>query len=332
MKRLVFITFLLGLTVAAFAQQKSLLSKPEFNGYIQIRAVSNMADYNSFMVRRLKLWIKSEPQSSHGWFYKVQTTLTSKEDEKFFLQDVKLGYKAGQFSLDVGQFVPQYSLERFESDYKIPTLERAKVINCLIPDGTLGVRDLGAQVNYHTKNKLIETHLGIFNGYGIKEYRFHNQGFMITHKTELNLPMQNSELKLGYSLQYRQAENLALPKILPDTISYTGSDVRYDLFAMFKTSRLWLQAEYLSMYLGQKRTWGYYVFSAFNVHKSQFVASYEYYKDLIPQTADLPAFRLGYNYLLNSYKLRLSLDNYFQLDGYHVKNYLLSLQLQVFLK
>ena len=236
MKKLVLISFLLGLTIVAFSQRQSLLSEPEFNGYIQIRAVSNLADYNSFMVRRLKLWVKSEPQSSHGWFYKIQTTLTSKEDEKFFLQDVKLGYRDGRFSFDIGQFVPQYSLERFESDYKIPTLERAKVINCLIPDGTLGVRDLGAQVNYHTKNKLLETHLGIFNGYGIKEYRFRNQGFMVTHKTELNFPLQNSELKVGYSLQYRKIQGLAFPKILPDTISYSGSDVRYDLFAMFKTA------------------------------------------------------------------------------------------------
>ncbi len=329
MKRPIYllIVLLFGI-VGVYGQDKP---KFEFNGYIQVRGVTNFDDYNSFMLRRLKLWVKSTPEFSRHWSYKVQTTLSSLKDEHFFLQDVMIKYSVGTFSIEVGQFVPQFSLERFQSDYRLPLMERAAVINALIPDGTLGVRDLGLQANYKAKNNLVQTHLGIFNGYGIKEYRFANQGFMIVQKSSLNLPLFTGYLGMGYSFQYRRAENLAIPKVLPDTVNYSGPDVRYNIFVVYRGRKLWLQGEYLNANFSGSRAWGYYMFSALRLNKSRFVAGYEFYKDLISVTRDLPSFRLGYEYLINDYKLKLSVDNYFQLQAGEVKNYLLSLQLQMFI-
>ncbi len=331
MKKLYLLVLLLFIFSVAFPQQtgnnKKLL---DFGGYIQVRALSNFDDYNSFMVRRLKFWVKSGPDFPEHWSYKVQTVLSSKK-EVFFMEDIKVKYTAGPFSLEIGQFVPHFSLERFQSEYCLPVMERASVIGALIPNGTLGVRDLGLQANYESKNNLVQTHLGVFNGYGIKEYRFTNRGFMIVHKSSLSLPVFTGRLGVGYSFQYRKAEELIIPKVLPDTVAYTGNDVRYNVFLVYKSKKLWLQGEYLNANFSGSRAWGYYMFSALRLNKSQFVAGYEFYKDLISETVDLPSFRLGYEYLINDYKLKLSVDNYFQLQAGEVKNYLLSLQLQVFI-
>jgi len=315
----------------ASAQENSFANAPDFNGYIQIRGTSNFTNYTSFSVRRLKLWLRSKPEYSKNWSYKIQVTFSSFSHEKFFLQDVKVKYQTGLFSFDIGQFVPQFSLQRFQPDYKIETLERAKAINTLIPNGTLGVRDIGLQANFKTKNKLFETHLGVFNGYGIKEYRFDNQGYMLTHKSSFQIPVNQSLIKLGYSLQYRYAENLQMKSILPDTILFSGHDFRYNLFAMYKSKSIKLQTEFLQADLENDTAFGYYFLSAYTFKKNQVVISFEKYKDLIEETSDDPYCRIGYNYFIKEYKIKLSLDSYFQISGNSLDYYNTNVQLQIFL-
>ncbi len=332
MKRLMFVLSLFYFANPAYTQKTNFVNSIDFNGYIQLRGITDFDDYTSFSVRRLKLWIKSKPEFSEHWSYKIQTTFSSFSQERFFLQDVKIGYKSGLFSLDIGQFVPQYSLQRFQSDFKMAPLERARVINALIPDGTLGVRDIGVQLNFGTKDKRFETHLGLFNGYGIKEYRFNNKGYMITHKSLFRIPFGHDEIKLGYSLQYRYAVNLQLRFILPDTVLFTGNDIRYNLFAMYKSRIFEIQAEYLNADFDGNKAGGYYILSAVNLNKNQIVLSCETYNDLIEETSDKPYYRIGYNYLVKGDKIKLSFDNYFQLNDNKIEKYFASLQIQLFLK
>ena len=306
--------------------------KIDWNGYIQLRSTTNFNDHFGFALRRLKLWMRSGPGFSDHWSFKVQTTFSSFHKEKFFLQDVKLGYRTGIFSLEMGQFVPEYSLQRFQHDYLIPPIERAKVINTLIPDGTLGVRDLGVQGTLTSRNHLVQTSLGIFNGYGIPEYRINNTGFMVTHKTGLKIPWQNNSLQVGYSFQYRKAENLRIPFVLPDTVFFTGNDIRYNFFAMFSSKYFLIQGEYLHAGFDGETADGYYILSALTIRKSQIVLSWEKYKDLIAGTSDKPYIRAGYNLLIKSYKLKVSLDNYFQLSENRIQKYFATVQLQFFIK
>ena len=330
MKNYIVIFFLISSNVI-FAQENKLQKSIEWNGYAQLRAYSNFNDNTGFMLRRLKLWVKSKPDFSEHWSYKFQTTITSLQQEKFFFQDAKVSYKTEKFSFDFGQFVPEYSLQRFQADYKLPIIERATVINYLIPDGTLGIRDIGIQANFTTKNKVFKTHAGIFNGYGIKEYRFNNQGYMLTNKSEIAIPISDKSLNLGYSLQYRKAENLKMSKILPDTVLFTGNDFRYNVFAMFKSEKFVFQAEYLSAYLNDKFTNGWYVLSSINIKKSQLVFSYEDYNDLIETTNNNPFYHIGYNYLFNKNKIKLFFDNTFQVRNKKIENYIASIQLQIFI-
>ncbi len=328
MRELFFIAFML-VGFYGFSQDKP--KTVDWNGYAQLRATSNFNDYSSAMLRRLKFWLKSTPDFSEKWSYKVQVLFTSWMQERFFLQDAKINYKTGLFSFDFGQFIPTYSLQWTQPDYKINAIERALAVNALHPDGTLGVRDIGIQANFHTKNKLIETHFGIFNGYGIQEYRFNNQGYMMSHKTAMNIPVNQNKLQVGYSLMFRYAQGLQVKHVLPDTVLYTGKDIRYNLFALFKSKTIELQAEYLNANFQGKKANGYYVLSAIDINKSQIVASIDYYKNTYEQN-NSPYYRLGYNYLINKYKIKLFFDNYFQFFDNKVENYYASVQLQMFFK
>ncbi|MCD6090253.1 MAG: hypothetical protein J7J72_02020 [Bacteroidales bacterium] len=122
--------------------------KVEWHGYSQLRLTSNLSDIHSFALRRLKFWLKSDPAFDKHWGFKVQTTLSSSKAEKFILQDVEGFYKRKQFRLNFGQFVPHYSLQRFQHDYSLAFAERFSAINTLIPNGTLGVRDIGIEGNW----------------------------------------------------------------------------------------------------------------------------------------------------------------------------------------
>ncbi len=194
---------------------------------------ANFDDVNSFAMRRMKLWVNSTPGFNEHWGFHIQTTITSNQNEKFFLQDVLVYYKQGRFRINMGQFIPQYSLQRFQPDYEIPLTERSAVINALIPNGTLGVRDIGIEGSYTDSDNKFQTWLGIFNGYGIKEYDFNNPGILITHKTALSL--FDNHFYTGYSVMYRKAEQLQLSAILADSVLFSGNDFRYNLFAQYHT-------------------------------------------------------------------------------------------------
>jgi len=336
MKKLILILFVcISPIVYANVQPVKQEAAPKIDwfSYAHLRAASNFDDYTSLMIRRLKFWLKSTPEFSDKWSFKVQVLFTSNKQEKLFLQDAQAKYHVGLFSFDFGQFKPEYSLQRFQPDYLIPAIERAKAITRLIPDGTMGVRDLGVQGNFHTRDNLLETHIGLFNGYGINEYRFNNSGYLLTHKTGLNINLEKDiALKFGYSLQYRKAQNLKIPKVLPDSVYFTGNDFRYNLFALFASKYFDIQGEYLNADLDGDIANGYYILSTVKIKKNQVVLGFEDYKDLITTTNNKPYYRIGYNFLFNKYRMMLFVDNYFQYYENKIQNYTASIQFQYFIK
>ena len=324
------IGFLLFFSATTLSAQDKELPKVEWNGYTQLRFSTNFSDVNTFAMRRMKLWIKSSTGFSSHWGFKVQTTLTSYQDEHFLLQDVLAFYRTENFKFTFGQFIPQYSLQRFQPDYEVQLTERANVINALIPDGTLGVRDIGIEAEYTSPNKILKAWFGVFNGNGIKEYRLNNQGIMLTQKTQLtfNLP----GLRLGYSLMYRKADQLTIPLVLPDSVAFSGDDWRFNLFAEYQTGDFHIQAEYLWASLNQQVADGWYVLAQYNLNKNQLIASWNQYNDLIDVTENLPIVQLAYNYAIKGDKLKLMLDNGFQIDNGNISHYLTRVQLQLFFK
>ncbi len=317
------------LPFGTFAQEH-FAPKVEWNGYTQLRFTSDFNDENSFALRRMKLWVNSAPNFSEQWSFHIQTKVSSFQDEEFLLQDVLVTYRQEKFKFNMGQFVPEYSLQRFQSDYQIPLTERADVINALVPNGTLGVRDIGVEGNYSSSGKTMETWLGVFNGYGVKDYRSDNAGIMLTHKT--NLHFFDSHLLTGYSIMYRKADNLQLLKILPDELRFSGHDFRYNLFAKLQLKNFHIQSEYLFANLSGNTADGYYILATLNRGKNQWAASWNQYNDLIEGADNSSIVHLGYNYLSNGDKLKFMFDNGAQIRNGSLKNYFATIQLQVFFK
>ncbi len=323
-----FIGILLAVVSLAGFAQNNVVNRTDWNGYTQLRFTTDFDGLHKFAMRRMKLWLYAKPGQDQHWGYKVQTTISSNQNEKFLLQDVLVYYQPDHFRINLGQFIPHYSLQRFQPDYTIPLTERAQVINALIPDGTLGVRDIGAEVNYHTRSKNFETWFGIFNGSGIKQYDLDNSGIMLTHKTSIRF--LDRRLTAGYSAMYRKADQLRLPAVLPDSVLFSGDDFRYNLFARFSTGAFGVQAEYLRAFLNGKIADGYYILATLNLHNNQLVASYEKYNNLIDTTKGSPVVHLGYNYLFDHDKLKIMLDNSARINDGKLKFISTVLQLQLF--
>lgn len=310
------------------AQKNEKLKPVSWDGYTQLRFTSDFNDINSFFMRRMKLWIHSTPNFNEHWGFKVQTTLSSLQTEKFVLQDVEAIYKINQFKINIGQFVPQFSLQRFQSDAIVPLTEREMVIKKLIPNGTLGGRDIGVQGNFQSNNQKLETWFGIFNGYGIKEYRFDNSGILLTHKTAVHV--FHNQLTAGYSLMYRKADALKLSGVLPDSVSFSGNDFRENVFAQYRSQNFSVQGEYLWALLDGNVADGYYLLATMNLGKEQLIASWSQYRDVIDDTSDSPIVHLGFNYRFDQDKLKLMLDNEFELNEGEVQNYISVVQLQLY--
>ena len=192
----------------------------------------------------------------------------------------------------------------------------------------MGVRDIGVEGQISAKDHRIQTWLGIFNGYGIKEYRLDHSGIMLTHKTQLAFFQKH--LKMGYSFMYRKADQLRISHVLPDSITFSGDDLRFNLFAYYQFKNFHIQAEYLWASLNPQVADGWYVLAQYNQNKSQFVASWNQYTDLMDSTKDLPMVQLGYNYAINGDKLKLMFDNGFLIDDNRISNYLMTIQIQLF--
>jgi len=303
--------------------------KVVWHGYTQLRFATNFENTSNFSMRRLKFWIKSSPEFNRHLGFQVQATLSGKKTEKFMLQNVLVFYRFNHFKLNLGQFIPEYSLQRFQPDYVVPLTERATVINTLIPDAKLGVRDLGAQLGWQSTNHKIQSWLGVFNGYGIKTYRLNNSGIMITNKTEFHFA---NHFKAGYSVMFRKAKQLKLINILPDSVTFSGNDFRYNLFAEFQTKKFQVQAEYLAAFLNHSLADGYYILAVYNFRKNQFAASWNQYDDLINSTQNNPEIHLDYNYLFKKNKIKLMADNGFQIDKGSVCHYMATIQFQLFFK
>jgi len=323
---------LIMITLNGFAQKPaSPDDKIEWHGYTQFWANTNFDNNYSLSLRRLKFWLGSGPAFSDHWSFKVQALFTSLGHEKFFLQDVYGQYrnKSGVSSLRFGQFTPAYSLQRSQHDYLIAAIERANIINFLIPDAGLGVRDMGFQYTLKAAQKHLEVNFGIFNGYGIKEYRFNYNGYMLTHNLSYTLRKNNTLWKFGYSVMYRKAVDLPLKHILPDSV-FSGNDFRCDVYAMFRIPRFKIQAEYANAWLNGARASGYYALATLKANKKNEVyLSYDKYSDLISSSTDNPWYIAGYNYLFKGYDLMLTLDTRFRDDNGNLKN-ITSIQFQMF--
>ena len=316
----------------AKAQEKENSSpKIIWHSYMQLRGTTDFEGDNNFSVRRLKFWIKPSPSLSKRWDFKVQAIFMSVMKEKFFLQDVYVKYRFWNSNLQFGQFIPKFSLQRFQPDYLIPSAERSRAVSLLIPNGTLGVRDIGIQYNLKTAKQKLELNAGVFNGYGIKDYRFNNKGILLTHNLSYTFELPKSKIKAGYSVMYRYADDINFAKIFEDTLLYSGNDFRFGLYSMFNSRHFDIQAEYIRAFFENSYSDGYYALATIKfTEKHQMFLSYDGFFSSEINSLNNPWYIAGYNFLIKEYKLMLTLDTRFSKQGEKLKN-ITVIQFQMFI-
>ncbi len=305
-------------------------SKFEWNGYLQFRFSDNYLDQTGFSVRRAKLWADgSLPLDAGLWSYKIQATFYNKEGYPFTLQDVLLRYRINGFEITAGQFVTDFSLQRNQPDYSIPLVERAGVINSLLPTASSMGRDIGTEIKY--KGQAGGVSLGFFNGNGVNTLSS-KRNFLYTNRAYINLKSGNTTVEAGYSLAYRKDNGIAFAKIFEGGVTYSGNDFRYGLDAKLNTGVFELQGEYIEAHLGTQKPHGYYVLADYLLSKNDLVAlSTEKLNDLNPSTSNNPWYIIGYSRFIKSNYIKISLDNRFQFNNGKT-NSLTVLQVQYFFK
>ena len=310
-------------SMSALAQQKN-----DVNGYLQYRFTDNYLDQTNFSIRRAKLWAEGTlPLNLQEWGYKVQAQFYNKQNFLFQLQDAFLTYSISSFKITAGQFVPEFTMQRKQSDYLIPFTERANVITYLVPSSETMGRDIGVQADY--KEKYGGISFGFFNGNGANTVS-NKRNFLLTNRGYFNYNNNSNELQFGYSLSYRKDNGLVFSNILGSSTNFSGKDFRYGFDFRIKLSVFEFQSEYLEGHLGSKKAKGFYALADYLITNKNLIAvSIEQLNDLNPSTVDKPWYKVGYSYLIKGNFIKISLDNQFQFLN-DKTNVMTTLQVQYF--
>jgi phosphate-selective porin len=302
--------------------------KVDWNGYLQYRFTDNYLDQTAFSVRRAKLWLNGTlPEDAHSWNYKVQAMFHQQAQFNFLLQDVFVNYKTNGFEITAGQFVPDFSLQRKQPDYVIPLVERAAVVNALVPAAETMARDIGVEVKASGNPGSIS--FGFFNGNGANSLS-NKRNFLLVHRSTVSLLKADAILQLGYNLSYRHATTLQCAKMLGPGISFSGNDFRFGFEGRFVLSGIEIQSEYIEAHLGSTKASGFYALADYLIMREHRVTvSIEKLKDLNPATQDDPWYIVAYSYLIKEDQIKLSLENRFQPTAGKT-NVLTILQMQYF--
>jgi len=314
------------LTSLTFAQINSKTSN--WNGYAQFRLYKNNNSLQGFKIRRAKLWVKGNIPNTSSFSYKVMGIFKYGKTGYFGLLDVFGSYKFGLGYLRFGQQIPEFSLQRMQPDWKIPVVERATVINRMIPAAQSFARDLGLQVHLNLLNKNWQVAAGVFNGDGANLKSHSSSNFLYTLRTSLKIDFsQNYFLHLGSSVMYRNAVNSDFSLIFGNNNSYSGDDFRFGFEALLNLNKIEIQAEYIGANFNGEKAHGYYVYANYNfTKKNQFVLSTQQLVDLNEKTIDDPWLNVGYNHLFAGHDVKLMVSGGTQFNN----NYSLTTQLQIF--
>ena len=300
----------------------------KWNGYGQFR-IYKFGDYSEgFMVRRSKLWVKGKVPASNNFSYKVMGIFTYNHSGYFGLLDAYGSYNFKTGYVRFGQQIPEFSLQRLQPDWKIPVVERATVINRMIPAAQSFARDLGLQVHLNLLNKNWQVAAGVFNGDGANLKSHSSSNFLYTLRTSLKIDFsQNYFLHLGSSVMYRNAVNSDFSLIFGNNNSYSGDDFRFGFEALLNLNKIEIQAEYIGANFNGEKAHGYYVYANYNfTKKNQFVLSTQQLVDLNEKTIDDPWLNVGYNHLFAGHDVKLMVSGGTQFNN----NYSLTTQLQIF--
>ena len=326
MKRILILFVVLTCVESSLAQEKVT-----WNGYLQTRFSDDFRSNTGFSIRRAKLWVAGPAPFDANMQFHVQGIFRYQTSGTFMLQDVYGEYRMPFGFVRAGQFVPDFSLERAQGDAFIPLIERAAVINALIPSGDTYARDIGAEFVLEPKGSGFHTSFGIYNGNGGNTKSNEDRQFLYTNRTTYDIRFtDNLSWTNGFSVSYRDKRDLAFPSILGDGKTFSGRDFRWGLETHLKARAWEIQGEYIQADLENQKSYGYYVFGDYNFDGlNEVVLSTEKLQVVNPSCPGEPWYIAGYSHFFNGQKFKVMVDARTQYLSDRT-NYGGTVQLQIF--
>ncbi len=290
-------------SAVSFGQQKV-----EWNGYLQSRFSDDFRSTTGFSIRRAKLWV--DGSAANDLSFRVQGIFRYQTSGTFMLQDVYGQYRLPFGFVRAGQFVPDFSLERSQGDAVIPLVERAAVINALIPSGDTYARDIGAEFVLEPASSGFHTSFGVYNGNGGNTKGSDDRQLLYTDRTTYDIHItEGVSWTSGFSLAYRDKKDLTFSSILGSGKTFSGQDFRWGLETHLKSGNWEVQAEYLQADLESLKSYGYYVMGDYTFDPMNEIAlSTERLEVPNPSAANEPWYIADYTHFFNGQKEKVIVD------------------------
>ncbi|MGB9591991.1 MAG: porin, partial [Candidatus Kryptoniota bacterium] len=264
-------------------------------------------------------------------YFRIQGIFRYQTSGTFMLQDVYCEYRMLYGFMRIGQFVPDFALERQQADAFIPLIERAAAVNVLIPTGDTYARDIGIEIVLEPKASGFHSSFGIYNGNGGNTKSNEDRQFLYTARIGYKIQFSDeTSWTNGFSAAYRDKKDLSFPSILGTGNMFTGKDFRWGFETHFNSRKWDIQGEYIQANLEDKIYYGYYAFANYNFDGlNEVVLSAEKLHVANPSYPNSPCYIIGYTHFFNGQKFKVMVDGRTQKSGDHT-NYGATAQLQVF--
>jgi phosphate-selective porin len=304
------VSLLTTLLLISSAQVSLSQAKAEWGGYLQTRFSDDFRSNTGFSIRRAKLWLDGPVPDVTNLSFRMQGIFRYQTSGTFMLQDVYGEYRMPFGFVRAGQFVPDFALERQQGDAFIPLIERAAVINTLIPTGDCYARDIGAEFVLEPKRSGFHTSFGVYNGNGGNTKSNEDRQFLYTNRTTYDIRFtDNLSWTNGFSVAYRDKNDLSFPSILGSGKTFSGEDFRWGVETHLKSKSWEIQGEYIQADLENQKSHGYYVFGDYDLDSlNEVVLSTEKLEVTNATYSSEPWYIAGYSHFFSGQKLKLMVD------------------------
>jgi hypothetical protein len=322
----------LALAQVTWAVPGQAQERVDWHGYAQLRFTDG-SDIAGFAIRRAKLWIEGPVPVDTHLHVKLQGLFRPADAGAFVLQDVYAEYRWELGAARVGQMVPDFALQRQQPDYAIPLVERAAVINVLVPAATTMARDVGAQLTLGPAHGPWHASVGLFNGNGANHLANDDKRFLGTARATYAVALPGGvQWEFGGSASYRRSAGLDLGPDLGARIPFAGTDIRWGVESRLTASQWELQGEFLHAALDTASAWGWYALAAYSITpRNEIVVSAEQLRIPNPEVAGDPWYIVGFNHYIARDNAKVMLDGRAQPAGPGT-NYAAVAQLQLFFR
>ena len=305
MKTLAPVLVFVFVTAGLFAVPSIGRAQATWGGYLQTRFSSDYRTTTGFSVRRAKLYATGIAPFDSNLSARMQAIFRWQNAGTFTLQDVYAEYRLPVVSFRAGQFVPEFSLQRLQPDAAIPVVERALVVDALVPAAETYARDIGAQVAVHPVRQLQVT-IGVFNGNGGNQSGNNDRELLYVARPTFALSLPDSvQLRFGASFAYRHKSSMTFKKIFGTTVPFSGKDARWGGELQLSSSAWSLQSEYMEGHLGAEMASGYYVLGTVFLDRTNELAGIvERLRDLDPRTNDDAWYGAGWNHYFSNNRFK----------------------------